>query len=156
MKRTNLLLILFLGILCANLSFAQSKDKCKVSNSLKGKFKVVFEARPVGNPDELILDVVIKPKNHNTEFLRDFVIRMDRTYCNVQVLWVSIFESKKDAPGWHYDYVTSGRKIDRRRGTFILDRTCGKENLEYATARGRPIDEVKIDNSKIFGECRRH
>jgi hypothetical protein len=156
MKSLKVILILCIVILMAGSILGQSSVECNISTPSGGKYKKVFQARKPKFSDEVLLDVVINPKNFSNDYLTDFIKRIKRDYCLEKVVGVSIFENERDSIGWFSDFITSQGKIDRRRGTFVLDRTCGKENLEYSTARGRPIDEVKIDNSKIFGECRRH
>ncbi|MBX7054654.1 MAG: hypothetical protein K1X36_06840 [Pyrinomonadaceae bacterium] len=155
-RRLDLLFLLAFGLFGAQLAAGQTVNKCKVTKSLGGKFKIVSQARPVGSTDELSLNVVIKPENFTDEFLRDFMRRVDETFCNEILVGVAIFDSEKDSAGWFYDYATSNGRIDRRRGVYILDRSCGKNSLGYSSTKGRSIDEFEIENSNIIGECRRH
>ena len=156
MEILKFILISCIVIMIAGSTFGQSADECNTSAPSNGRYKKVFQARKPKFADEVLLDVVIKSRNFSTAYLNYFIKKKKRDFCLEKVVGVSIFENERDAIGWFSDFITSNGKIDRRRGTFVLDRTCGKENLEYSTARGRPIDEVKIDNSKIIGECRRH
>ena len=152
----DVLLLMAFGLFGSYLAAGQTVNECKVTKSLGGKFKIVSQARPVGSTDELSLNVVIKPKNFTDQFLRDFMRRVDEMFCNEMYVGVAIFDREKDSVGWFYDYVTSERRVDRRRGVYILDRSCGKYSLGYSSAKGRPIDEFEIENSKIIGECRRN
>ena len=126
---------------------AQKIEKCTVKHLPGGKYRVFSEFHVIGKTDELLLDVILKPKDFTKEFMRDFADRVKKTYCNENVISVQIFDDKKAAIGADYDFVVSHGEIDRRRGTYYLNRTNGKDAVEFSRKRGSPVNEVRIDFS---------
>jgi hypothetical protein len=126
---------------------AQRVQKCDVS-AAAGRYKVIFATRPNSVGSEVLLDVVISPKNFNRSFMNDFVRRIRATFCKEDTISISLFDSEKAAKGWHYIYMISKGQTDSRRGTYMFNRRSGKEALEFSTKPGNPIDEVKMELSE--------
>jgi hypothetical protein len=138
---------LYIIILLTSLSsFAQEKEvnKCSVPKSNGGKYKIASESRLVGKSGEIILEIVIKPKNFTKEYMTEAAKRIRAEYCNDDVLYVSIFDSEKAIRGWHLDWMESKGKIDRRRGVYLLNKRTEEEIIEFSTQPGNPINEVKL------------
>lgn len=138
-------------ILCVSfVSSAQDQKikKCSVPKEMKGKYKLALEARPLGESKKIILDVVIKPKNFTKEYMTEFVNRIRAEYCNEDIISLAIFDNKKSVQNWYRNFATSGKKIDEKRGTYLLNRKTGEEGIEYSTKAGNPINEVRIELSK--------
>ena len=136
-------LVLLTTFVCA----AQNEkiQKCSVPKGVGGKYKLIFEARPLGEPKTVLVDVVIKPKNFTKQYMTEFAERVKAEYCNEDWVGIAIFDSKKAQLGWHYDFVISGGKVERRRGTYLLERKIGREGIEFSTKPGNPINEVRIE-----------
>ncbi|MFZ1699697.1 MAG: hypothetical protein WBO10_00090 [Pyrinomonadaceae bacterium] len=127
------------------ISNGQSLEKKCTESKQDGKdFSVVFEARTSDGSKELILDVVLKPKNFTREKLVDFSIWVKAKYCHNDVIGVSLFDNKTAAVGWHRDLMLSGGRLDKRRGTYSLNRSKNEERIEFSSANGKPIDEIVI------------
>ena len=140
--------VICLGIILffSGLVFSQSENKvkCKTSKSIGGKYILFSETYLVENPNRVLLEIIIKPKNFNKEYMTKLANRIKLQYCNINTISVEIFDSKKSLLGWHYDFVTTGGKIDRRRGIYFLDKKTGEESLEFSTKSGNPINEITI------------
>lgn len=137
----------FLILSFSLVSIAQETEiqKCAVPKNIDGKYKLAAEVRPLGEPKRLHVYVVVKPKNFTKEFMTELAKRLKSVYCNEDAIYVTIFDSKEKITGWFHDYVLSGRKVDKRRGTYLIDRNESKETIEFSTKSGNPIDEVRID-----------
>lgn len=150
MKNFKVVIFIF-AILCfSEIVFSQETKttKCVVPKGLGGKYKLLSEAFPIGNSNEVLLEVIIKPKHFNKADLIELTKRIKTEYCNINEISLSMFDSKKVALGWHYDFVTSKGSIDRRRGIYFLNRKTNEEVIEFSTKFGNPISEVKLNLSE--------
>ena len=135
--------------LCS-ISFAQQKiEKCLLPTGVGGKYKLFVASRPLETNKEILLQVIVKPKNFTKDYMTKFAERVKSEYCNEEIIAVNIFDSKKSLLGWHYDYVVTGGKVDRRRGTYLLDKRKSEEAIEFSAKPGNPINEVRIELSEF-------
>jgi hypothetical protein len=134
---------------CLTVPAQTSKIKtCSVKGLKGGNYKLLSAAYTATEPKELLLDVSVKPKNFTKEYMAAVARRIRKTHCNERYVSVAIFDSKKAHIGWHYAWMISGGKIDRRRGTYLLDRNAGEEAIEFSSEPGKPPNEVRI----VFAE----
>lgn len=139
-----ILIGLVLSFSSINFAQVQKIQKCSVVKGIGGKYKLVNESRPLGTFKEVLLHVVIKPANFNQDYLTEFAKRIKAEYCNEETVTVNIFDNRK-AVDWLYDYVNTGGKVDKRRGTYLLSRKTDKETIEFSTKPDNPINEVRIE-----------
>ena len=141
---------LFSSILfVCSVSFAQQQEieKCPVSKETSGKYKLFTASRPLETYKQVLLQIIVKPKNFTKEYMTEIAKRIKTEYCKEEIVMLNIFDSKKSLLGWHYDYVVTGGKTDRRRGTYLLNRKTGEEAIEFSTKSGNPINEIRIELS---------
>lgn len=140
------LLLVFFGSMLVIYPQDSSIKRCSIPKGIGGKYKRSFATRLATGKTSI--DVVIKPKHFTREYLLEFAKRIRAEYCNEKILHVSIFDNERAITGAGYVWIITAGAVEKRRGTYLLDRNTGEEAIEYGSEPGKPIDEIRIDLSK--------
>lgn len=140
--------IIFLVLVSALSILSQSSGtNCKDQNRGPNSWAIVFEARTLEDPKELLLDVVLKKDGFTSAQITEFARWAKSKFCNDEIINIAFFDSKSAAKGWHRDLILSEGKNDRRRGTYYFNRSTKEEMIEFSSSKGRPINEIVINLS---------
>lgn len=128
-------------------SAVQPASQSNVQDVKLVEYRVGRVIRSSNEPHEVTVIISVDPKY----FVRDTMVKLahqlKQDYADTQLLRVEILDDQNIAD----NYVPAGdmyRKFNKaKRGTYMLNRNTGKEHLEFSTAHGKPIGEVKIDLS---------
>jgi len=101
---------------------------------------VVSKARPI--PPTLVLQISIKPPDFSREAMILLARRLNRDFAKEERLGVLLFGDYEAAR--RFDPTRKG-DVEKLRGSYDLDRTTGKEELEIFLDPKEPQRNIKID-----------
>ena len=130
------------------LSVVLPESRPNVQEAKLVEYRVGRVIRSSNEPHEVTVIISVDPKY----FVRDTMVKLahqlKQDFADAQLLRVEILDDQNIAD----NYVPAGdmyRLFNKaKRGTYVLNRNTQKEHIEFSTAHGKPIDEVKIDLSK--------
>lgn len=133
-------------LLCFSLNTSAQHQKCQILEK-KVKYKIGFKS--VNDSNDILLQISVKPKNINREYILRLAKRLRSEYCDAEKITVIIFDDAALAQTYlsMKEYIQSKGKIVEMRGFYSFDKSSGKEGIEFSTKRGNPTDENKIDLS---------
>lgn len=112
------------------------------------EYKVGRVIRSSNEPHEVTVIISIDPKYFVNDEMLKLAHQLKQEFADVRLLRVEILDDQNIAD----NYVPAGdmyRLFNKaKRGTYVLNRNTREEHIEFSTAHGKPIDEVKIDLSK--------
>ena len=104
--------------------------------------------RSSNEPHEVTVIISIDPKYFTHNDMVKLAHQLKRDFADELLLRVEILDDKNIAD----NYVPAGDMYrlfnEAKRGTYVLNRNTGREHLEFSTARGKPMDQVKIDSTE--------
>jgi hypothetical protein len=127
--------------------FAQKPYECKLKSKYDGKYKKGVITRTLERsekPSFLIIQISISPENFNKEYLLAVAVRIRDKYCKEQRIQVGIFDEHTAAKTGEYLFSLDSMNIPLR-GYYVLNRETNEEYITFATERGKPRDEVRIN-----------
>jgi hypothetical protein len=140
----------FLVLLLASLANGQQSNKCPPTIGLKApKYEIGQSDHTVDGSPALVLLVSIKNKHFNVEDIKALALRFKDDYCNEQRLNVLIFDNKSSAKSFTLvkeNNPTYDQDQKALRGFYFLDRTTGKEYIEFSSERGNPEYRIELSN----------
>lgn len=137
---------------CTSLTVGQKTINCQhqIENRGAPKYRIGYQERTKGKPSILVLYISIKPKHFNRDDMIALAKRLNKDFrreLQLNVVICDEYETAKD-PGIIYDLLRREPPL-ALRGFYELDRVSGKEGISFSTERGKPMDEVDIDLSKV-------
>jgi hypothetical protein len=135
-------LILFL-VFSAN---AQRTTEQRCPKMAGGQYLIGDRSTSAKIPQSVILQISLKKKNFNREFMLSLVKRLRADFCTAPVISVTIYDDPKLAkdPANLFILLESHQKVILMRGFYNLNRSTGEEGIEFSTALGHPTNEVEI------------
>jgi hypothetical protein len=108
------------------------------------EYKVGRVIRSSNEPHEVTVIISLEPRQFTRDEMIKLAYQLKRDFANEQILRVEILDDPQIAD----KYIPAGdmyRLFNKaKRGTYVLNRTNGEEYIEFSTAHGKPIDEIKI------------
>ncbi len=142
-------LIFFTGItiaMCIVGTSAQKIEKCNVDSNVRVKYKLISENRNTLPSYILMVDIVVKQKDFNREYMVRLANTLTTRYCHDKEISVAIFDDKKAAKTTDmWNYLLGKVESPSLRGFYSLDRDQKRTGIVFSTERGRPHNEVKIE-----------
>lgn len=109
------------------------------------KYEVGRVIRSSNEPHEVTIIISLDSQNFVRERMIKLAHQLKEDFADAERLRVEIL----DDPNIANNYVPAGdmyRLFNRaKRGTYVLNRNTREEHIEFSTARGRAIGEIKID-----------
>lgn len=141
-------ILFFLLFLClAEIASAQNCSQIANSRVMVGDYKLGFSTIDPNKPKAIFLQVSLKKENFKKAYLLNIVEKLRSKYCNYDWVSVVLFDNEKESrdPARSMDIlVNSKQTIFLMRGFYNLDRTTGKEGLEYSIEPGGSTRQVEI------------
>lgn len=133
----------------AGLVFGQKPVKCRLESKENKthrapKYRVGWTTYSVEGPSVLFLAISIHPRHFSRDDMIALARRLGQDFCQEQRLNVEIFDNYQAARS--FAPTTEKEWFQKHwRGTYLLDRCSGVEEISFSTAPDKPRDEVKIN-----------
>jgi hypothetical protein len=124
--------------------------ECKSNIANPVKFKVLRVSPSIREPFTLGIDVAVRKKDFNREFMIRFAQTIRARYCMENAIGVAIVDDKKvfladpEIIAYHLGGIKKSPVI---RGFYSFNRLTGVNVIGFSTKRGNPDDEIVIDFS---------
>jgi hypothetical protein len=103
--------------------------------------------RSSNEPHEVTVIISIDPKYFAHDEMVKLAHQLKQEFADMRLLRGEMLDDQNIAD----NYVPAGdmyRLFNKaKRGMYVLNRNTREERIEFSTARGKPIDEVRIDLS---------
>jgi hypothetical protein len=109
------------------------------------EYRVGRVIRSSNEPHEVTVIISLEPRRFTRDDMIKLTHQLKRDFADERILRVEILDDPQIAD----NYIPAGdmyRFFNKaKRGTYVLNRAKGVEYIEFSTAHGKPIDEIKID-----------
>lgn len=114
------------------------------------KYRIGYKWRTKENPSILVVQISINPDHFNREDMIALAQQLNKDFRREPKLNVAVCDEYQAAKssGLINDLLMH-RSPPALRAYYELDRVTGKEGISFSTARGKPLDEIDIDLSKL-------
>ena len=138
---------MLVSLTLAGVMYGQGTDRKKPDKIRAPSYRIAFryrtvvsKARPI--PPTLVLYVSVKPPDFSREAMILLAQRLNRDFAKEERLGVLLFSDLEAAR--RFDPTRKG-DVESLRGSYDLDRTTGKEELNIFLDPKEPQRNIKID-----------
>ncbi|HYV10149.1 MAG TPA: hypothetical protein VE980_04500 [Pyrinomonadaceae bacterium] len=140
-------IVVLVSLTLAGVMYGQDTERKKPNKIREPNYRigvkyrtVVSKARPI--PPTLVLQVSVKPPDFSREAMILLARRLNRDFAKEERLGVLLFSDFEAAR--RFDPTRKGA-VESLRGSYQLDRTTGKEELNIFLDPNEPQRNIKID-----------
>jgi hypothetical protein len=105
--------------------------------------------RNSNEPHEVTVIISVEPEYFVREKMVQLAHLLNQDFPDPKLVRVEILDDQNVAD----NYIPAGDMYrlfnDAKRGTYLLDRKTNAERIEFSTAHGKPVSEIRIDLTKI-------
>ncbi len=95
------------------------------------------------DPPQKYLLISIDPGQFTREHMIALANRLRQEFCEEKQFGVMFFDDEYAAK--HVTFLSSTKSLEvAYRGLYTVDRKKKREHLQFSTARGKPLDEIRI------------
>lgn len=119
---------------------------CQFKVTKRASYDVVYEHKRTIPSNILMIDIAVKRKNFNEDFMINLARTLTARYCRETVVSIAIFDDKRVARRTDLAEYSLGRiKEPALRGFYTFDRSAKLIQLTFSSIRGESPNEIKID-----------